>query len=112
MGKKNPPGIGLAYDSVMSLIMSAKLGQGYTLYLDTFYTSTKLFKDLHSMNIRACGMYREGRRNFPHRCLNALKKNSPRGSIRWIREDPFVFVKWKEGCEVSVCSTKHIQVTW
>ncbi|XP_034531492.1 piggyBac transposable element-derived protein 4-like [Notolabrus celidotus] len=100
-------GVGLAYDSVMSLIKPAHLGQGYHLYVDQFYTSTKLFKDLHSMNIGACGMYRDKRKHFPRTKSNALRKSSPRGSIRWIREDPLLFVKWKDTSEVSVCSTIH-----
>uniref|UniRef100_UPI0037E78EB8 piggyBac transposable element-derived protein 4 n=1 Tax=Semicossyphus pulcher TaxID=241346 RepID=UPI0037E78EB8 len=100
-------GVGLAYDSVMSLIKPAHLGGGYNLYVDNFYTSTKLFKDLYSKNVGACGTYRESRKDFPRTQSNALRKNSPRGSIRWIREDPLVFVKWMDTREVTVCSTIH-----
>ncbi|XP_029295518.1 piggyBac transposable element-derived protein 4-like [Cottoperca gobio] len=101
------PGIGLAYDSVMSLIKTSYLGSGFHLYVDNFYTSPKLFKDLFSLKIGACGPYRENRRGCPNTDSNALKEKAPRGSIRWIRDDLLVFVKWKDTHEVSVCSTIH-----
>ncbi len=100
-------GIGLAYDSVMSLIKPAFLGSGFHLFVDNFYTSPKLFKDLFQMNIGACGTYRENRRECPKTKNNALTKKDARGSIRWIRTDPVVYVKWLDTREVSVCSTIH-----
>ncbi|TDH12535.1 hypothetical protein EPR50_G00047400 [Perca flavescens] len=100
-------GVGLAYDSVMSLMNKEYLGSGFHLYVDNFYTSSKLFKDLFSLNVGACGTYRGNRKDFPHTDSNALKKNAPRGSIRWIREGPLVFVKWMDTREVSICSTIH-----
>ncbi|XP_032371499.1 piggyBac transposable element-derived protein 4 [Etheostoma spectabile] len=100
-------GVGLAYDSVMSLMNKKYLGSGFHLYVDNFYTSPKLFKDLFSLNVGACGTYRDNRKAYPHTDLNALKKNAPRGSIRWIREGPLVFVKWMDTREVSICSTIH-----
>ncbi|XP_018543850.1 piggyBac transposable element-derived protein 4 [Lates calcarifer] len=102
-----PSGVGLAYDSVMSLIKSGYLGSGFHLFVDDFYTSPKLFKDLFSLNIGACGTYRDNRRGCPCSHSNALKKKDPRGSIRWIRDDPLVFVKWLDTHEVAVCSTIH-----
>ncbi|XP_045891389.1 piggyBac transposable element-derived protein 4-like [Micropterus dolomieu] len=94
-------GHGLAYDSVMSLIKPAYLGSGFHLYVDHFFTSPRLFKDLFSLNIGACGMYRDRRKECPCICT------SPRGSIRWLREDPLVFVKWMDTHEVTICSTIH-----
>ncbi|XP_049899075.1 piggyBac transposable element-derived protein 4-like [Epinephelus moara] len=101
------PGVGLAYDSVMSLIKSTYLGSGFHLFVDDFYTSPKLFNDLFSLNIGACGTYRDNRRGCPRTYSNALKKNDPTGTIRWIRDGPLVFVKWMDTREVSVCSTVH-----
>ncbi|XP_042349840.1 piggyBac transposable element-derived protein 4-like [Plectropomus leopardus] len=100
-------GVGIAYDSVMSLMKSAYLGSGFQLFVEEFYTSPKLFKDLFSLNIGACGSYRDNRRGCPRTETNALQKKDPAGSIRWIRDGPLVFVKWMDTSEVSVCSTIH-----
>ncbi|CAL1596266.1 unnamed protein product [Knipowitschia caucasica] len=100
-------GVGLAYDSVMSLIKPSFLGSGYHLYVDNFYTSPKLFMDLYSMGIGACGTYSENRRGCPRTQSNALGKKDKRGTITWIREGPLVFVKWMDSREVSICSTIH-----
>ncbi|KAF7664205.1 hypothetical protein LDENG_00185290 [Lucifuga dentata] len=45
----------LPYDSVMTLINPAFLGTRYDVYMDNFYTSPKLFKDLKASNFGTCG---------------------------------------------------------
>ncbi|ROL44209.1 PiggyBac transposable element-derived protein 4 [Anabarilius grahami] len=107
-GKNNfPTGLGLSYDAVTSLLDSTLLGSGYHVYMDNFYTSPKLLKDLFAMKFGACGTYRDNRKDCPRNAANALSKKSSRGSIRWIRDGPLVFVKWMDTREVSVCSTIH-----
>lgn len=107
-GKRDfPSGHGLPYDVVMSLVRPSYLGTGYHIYTDNFYTSTKLFKALHDRKIAACGTYRLNLKDGPRTDLNALTKKSERGSIRWIREGPIVYVKWMDAREVSICSTIH-----
>ncbi|XP_027859071.1 piggyBac transposable element-derived protein 4-like isoform X1 [Xiphophorus couchianus] len=98
---------GLSYDMVMKLIQPSYLGTVYHIYMDNFYTSPTLFKDLASKKFGACGTYRESRKGCPKGRPNALTKKSGRGSVRWIREGPVVFVKWMDTREVSVCSTIH-----
>ncbi|KAI3363662.1 hypothetical protein L3Q82_001286 [Scortum barcoo] len=98
---------GRSYDVVMSLIQPSCLGTGYHIYMDSFYTSPKLFMDLASMTFGACGTYRESRKGCPRGKANALTKKCGRGSVRWIREGPLVFVKWMDTREVSVCSSIH-----
>lgn len=100
-------GQGISYNSVMSLMNSAHLGSGYHLYTDSFYTSPKLFTDLHGQSFGACGPYRQHRAKCPRSTANALDKTSAKGAIRWIRSDPLLFVKWMDRREVSVCSTIH-----
>lgn len=103
----SPSGHGLPYDAVMALLDPSFLGSGYHLYVDNFYTSPKLFKDLYDMKIGACGTYRENRKDCPQAPNNALTKKDPRGTLRWIREGPLVFVKWMDSKEISICSTIH-----
>ncbi|XP_033953453.1 piggyBac transposable element-derived protein 4-like [Pseudochaenichthys georgianus] len=100
-------GHGLSYDVVMSLVHAGYLGTGYHIYMDNFYTSPKLFTALHALKFGACGTYRENGKDCPRTQTNALTAKSKRGSLRWIREGPLVFVKWMDNREVSVCSTIH-----
>ncbi len=111
-GKSQTPSIhGLSYDAVMNLIQPSYLGTGYHIYMDNFYTSPKLFLDLASMKFGACGTYRDNRKGCPSGRANALTRKSERGTVRWIREDSLLFVKWRDTREVSVCSTIHPAVS-
>ncbi len=44
---------GLSYESVMALVDEKMLGKGYKLYVDNFYTSPSLFRDLLQKGICA-----------------------------------------------------------
>nr|XP_055046360.1 piggyBac transposable element-derived protein 4-like [Misgurnus anguillicaudatus] len=107
----SPTGHGLSYDVVTSLLDRTVLGSGYHVYMDDFFTSPKLLKDLFAMKFGACGTYRDSRKDCPRAATNSLTKKSARGSIRWIRDGPLVFVKWMDTREVSVCSTIHSAYT-
>ncbi|KAF7651931.1 hypothetical protein LDENG_00103410 [Lucifuga dentata] len=78
-----------------------------SLYCDNFYTSPKLFKDLLSLKVHACGTYRDTRRETPTTKINAITRKSCRRTIRWIRNGPLLFTKWMDIREVTVCSTIH-----
>ncbi|XP_056095279.1 piggyBac transposable element-derived protein 4-like [Rhinichthys klamathensis goyatoka] len=91
---------GISYDSVMSLANARLLGAGYKLFVDNFYTSPKLFRDLLAKKIWACGTVRANR-------IGHSKKLAPRGNIRWFREDDLLFVEWKDKRDVLMCSTFH-----
>ncbi|XP_014874601.1 piggyBac transposable element-derived protein 4-like [Poecilia latipinna] len=106
-GSSQASGSGLSFDAVMSLSNKAFLGSGYHIYCDSFYTSPALFSRLHELGFGACGTFRNTRVGAPKTKVNALTKRSPRGSIRWIREGPLLFIKWMDAREVSVCSTLH-----
>ncbi|XP_053199873.1 piggyBac transposable element-derived protein 4-like [Scomber japonicus] len=106
-GKGAPIIKGLSYDSVMKLIDVPVLGQGYKLFVDNFYTSPALFLDLLDKKVWACGTIREQRIGFPRDRPGGLDSKSPRGTIRWIREGPLVFVQWRDTKNVNICSTIH-----
>ncbi|KAI5623126.1 hypothetical protein C0J50_17380, partial [Silurus asotus] len=104
-------GQGISHDIVMSFMDCSFLGSGYHVYMDNFYTSSKLFMDLHAHQFGACGTYRDNKKDskdWPNTKLNALGRTSLRGDFRWIRDGPLVFVKWMDAREVSVCSTIHV----
>ncbi|KAL2102833.1 hypothetical protein ACEWY4_002001 [Coilia grayii] len=106
-GKGMPIKKGLSYDSVMHLVDTQVLGTGYKLFVDNFYTSPALFKDLLAKKVWACGTIRKQRLGYPIDHPGGLTNQSPRGSIRWIREGPLVFVQWKDTRDVRFCSTIH-----
>ncbi|XP_051955931.1 piggyBac transposable element-derived protein 4-like [Xyrauchen texanus] len=112
IGKNDfPIGHGISYDVVTSLMDCTFLGSGYHVYMNHFFTSPKLLTDLFAMKIGACGTYIDSRNDFPRDATNSLSKKSARGSIRWIRDGPLLFVKWMDTREVSVCSTIHSAYT-
>ena len=107
---------GLGYDVVMKLIRNF-LNQGYHLFVDNFYTSVTLFKDLFALGVPATGTMMETRREFPAGLKNSKEwaKGKERGAMRWERDPPCLALQWIDNKVVSVLTTidsanDHIQV--
>ncbi|XP_056092195.1 piggyBac transposable element-derived protein 4-like isoform X2 [Rhinichthys klamathensis goyatoka] len=98
---------GLSYESVIALVDENMLGSGYKLFVDKFYTSPTLFRNLLGKKVWACGPVLPTRKGFPKNSVNRLRRNAPRGTMRWIRDDELLFVEWKDLKEVQMCSTFH-----
>ncbi|KAL9952183.1 hypothetical protein ACROYT_G039398 [Oculina patagonica] len=97
---------GLGYDVVMKL-MDPFFNQGYHLYVDNFYTSVTLFKDLFDRGVAATGTILENRRDFPVNLKNSKQwaKEKDRGSLRWERDPPCLALQWLDNKVVSVITT-------
>ena len=97
---------GLGCDVVMKL-MNPYLNQGYHLFLDNFYSSLTLFKDLFTRGVFATGTIMETRRDFPANLKNSKQwaKGRDRGSMRWERDPPCLALQWVDNKVVSVLTT-------
>ena len=62
---------GLGYTVVMKLA-SPLLNQGYSFYVDNFYTSPAIINDLYQLNTPSCGTITENRKGFPD-CMKGGK---------------------------------------
>lgn len=84
-GKCEVPGPhGLAFD-VVSKLCSEYLDQRYRIYMDNFYTSTKLFEHLLERKTLACGTTRKDRCCFPSELKDVTwETRAERGDVRWL----------------------------
>lgn len=97
---------GLGYDVVMKL-MQPLLHQGYHLFVDNFYTSMQLVKDLFQLGVAVTGTVSENRKGFPETLKNGKQwaKKKERGAMRWERVPPVLALQWKDNKVVSLLTT-------
>jgi len=97
---------GLGYDVVMRL-MQPYLRQGYHLFVDNFYSSVTLFKDLFAQGTATTGTILETRRDFPTGLKNSRRwaKGKERGAMRWERDPPCLALQWVDNKVVSLLTT-------
>ena len=84
---------GLGYDAVMRL-MTPYYGKGYHLFVDNFYSTVILFRDLFDNGVLATGTILDSRRSFPAALKNSKQwaKGKERGCMRWVRDPPCLFL--------------------
>ncbi|KAK6302537.1 hypothetical protein J4Q44_G00268920 [Coregonus suidteri] len=106
---KNPSasGKGECYDAVMDLLNVPHLGTGYHIYLDNYFTSATLFRDLYNKKLGACGTIRENRVGLAGVQENSMPPRAKRGTIRWLRDGELLFTKWMDARPVTMCTTIH-----
>ena len=99
---------GLAY-SVVTNLCEKLYGQGYRLYVDSFYTTLHLANDLLTKKVYLIGAVRNNSTAMP-----LIFKQSPdwskivsRGDFRWHRQGSFVYVQWKDCKTVTLMSPLH-----
>jgi len=104
-GKKETSSNGATYDVVMRLI-SSFLNQGYTLFVDNFYTSPQLFKDLLGQKTNACGTLRVNRKGVDP-SMKKKKMVKTKGDSVVMNNGKINHVKFMDNKEVNILTTKH-----
>ena len=103
-------GNGLSYDVVVSLMKPYYL-QGYSLYIDNFYTSPTLVTDLYKDGIHCTGTLDCKRRGVPAQVYalkkDLSKKSVPRGKGVYVRDGICAYTVWKDTKCVALMSSEH-----
>ena len=97
---------GLGYDVVMRL-MAPYFNLGYHLFVDNFYSTLILFKDLFEKGVLATGTILDSRRSFPDALRNSKEwgKGKERGCMHWVRDPPCLVLQWVDNRVVSMITT-------
>ena len=103
-------GNGLGYDVVFSLLKDF-LDQGFSLYIDNFYTSPVLANDLFFHKTNTTGILSINSKGIPEEAICAYKEmsksNIPRGTGVYVRDGSNVCAIWKDTKCLTVLSNKH-----
>ncbi len=108
----NPPSAnGATYDVVMNILNDNNLLDKYHhVYMDNFFTSPKLFKDLSDRSTGACGTLRANCTGTPVIIKNAKpKKNEP---AVFAKDGRLQYAVWQDKKKVTVCSSVHNDKTF
>ncbi|XP_052076485.1 piggyBac transposable element-derived protein 4-like [Mytilus californianus] len=99
---------GLAY-TVVTTLCEKLYGQGFRLYVDSFYTTLHLANDLLTNKVYLMGAVRSNSTAMPLVFKQSVdwSKLVSRGDFRWHREGSFVFIQWKDCKTVTLMSPLH-----
>ena len=90
-------------DIVLNL-MQGYLYKGHELYVDRYYISIPLFRELYAKYTLAVGTCQITRRGMPK---TFLMQKIPRGNIVACRQGPILALRWRDKRDVIVLSMKH-----
>lgn len=101
----SPSSLGLAHRVVLDLLDDNRLkNRGYQVYMDNFYSSPSLFRDLREQGFEACGTLRANRVGIPEDIRSAKLK---KGESLFSQDDTILFMKWRDKRDVLMLSTFH-----
>jgi len=95
---------GHSYRVVFDLLDSDVREKGYRVYMDRYYSSPKLFGDLHAQKIGATGTVMPNRKEMPKEAASLKLK---RGEHIVYHRPPIQCVKWKDKRDIYMLSTVH-----
>ncbi|XP_046997952.1 piggyBac transposable element-derived protein 4-like [Schistocerca americana] len=91
-------------ESIVLELSQSLLHNGYTLYLDNWFSSPKLFKTLFTNKTNVIGTVLSNRKNMPTESLKAKLKKTEY-TVRSC--NGILALKWKDKRDVYMFSTKH-----
>lgn len=89
-------------EKLIVYMMLPLLGQGYSLYVDNYYTSVKVFRYLHSKSTNATGTTRANR--VPNTVKNV---NVEKGGNKTFKSGELLFTKFVDKKDVYLLTTEH-----
>ena len=104
-GERTEVGLG---GSVVTRLTRDLVGKHYHIYMDSFFSSVFLYRDLLLDNIYGTGTLRTHRRNFPPALKDCAKKGLGCRGDRVMRQDGNVVVTvWQDTRPVTFISSGH-----
>ena len=90
--------------SVVLSLMDGFLDIGHVLYMDNFYNSVSLAKELTLRSTYICGTLRSNRIGNPK---ELVKQKLKKGEYSWKRSESVVSCKWRDKRDVLTISNMH-----
>lgn len=87
--------------SIVMTLLQPYLGKGHSIFLDNWYSSPKLYNELHKKRTGACGTVRKNRKEMPQ--FEKLEK----GEIIHLHNDNLMALKWQDKRDVHMLTTLH-----
>lgn len=97
----------VSYDVVFDLL-EPYLGKGHWVFMDNYYSSPKLFKDLLERQTFATGTLRQNRKSFPD-VLKSKNNKLEVGNYHFATSGDLLAVIWRDRRDVHLLSTAHNQ---
>ncbi|PSN52550.1 PiggyBac transposable element-derived protein 4 [Blattella germanica] len=94
------------HGTVLELIHKIE-GKGHKIFMDNYFTSPKLFNDLHNRKINGCGTVRYNRKGMPSD-FNPKQLKLKKGDIMSRVNGSLRAVCWKDTRDVYILSNMHI----
>ena len=94
--------------SVVTRLTRDLVGHHYHVYMDNYFSSVGLYKDLLQDNIYATGTLRSDRKHFPLELKSTVKKGLPsRGDTEFRQDGNLSVTVWQDTKPVVIMSTMH-----
>lgn len=104
---------GLSSRVVLDLCHPLLDNRNHVVYMDNFFSSVALWKELHGFGTYSVGTLRPNRKDYPPALKDmALLKNLNRGDYHSASSDGITVTVWKDTKDVSFISNVHSSSGW